>query len=223
MAKKKDASELLRDYAGGMTLRQCARKHGISPQRVHQIIEKRAPEMMRNRAEAGPMQTINDELIYLVLELKKQVLALSKDIAALKGADPLGPMFKYPAYQRQQRQPAAKRQRRGRRRIDWTEQDVGMLKELAGTTPMPQIASKLGRTKAAVQQKALTLGLSLRTTGAGRRKKKAVRSRFGLPTKRTTKEQVAEQAYEQAVQQYERIVSEAGNRIVPRFNSGGHA
>lgn len=114
---------------------------------------------------------------------------------------------------------------RGQRVPRWQPQEVRTLRRLAKErTPAREIASELGRTEIAVRQKALSLRLSLRTTGAGRKKREAattaVRDRsFGQPTRQASEE---EQRFEHAAQQYERIVSEAGNRIVPRFsNSGG--
>jgi DNA-directed RNA polymerase specialized sigma subunit len=39
--------EVIRAYKAGLTLRQCAERFGVSMQRIHQIIEKYAPHLMR--------------------------------------------------------------------------------------------------------------------------------------------------------------------------------
>lgn len=41
--------EIIEVYRSGLTLRESARKLGISMQRVHQVIKRYAPELMRPR------------------------------------------------------------------------------------------------------------------------------------------------------------------------------
>jgi hypothetical protein len=61
--------------------------------------------------------------------------------------------------------------------VSWSAGELRTLKQLAKAGTAQAAAKQLGRTPAAVQQKAMRAGISFRTTGAGRGRAKAAKKK----------------------------------------------